>query len=457
MVLVLPRLKRLILSYIQIRLISFFGFAVSKKYSKYDISYSDLIVTSGIFPKQNTINWNLISKEWSKSFELHNQGHFGLANKKREKILEEVYSFHDLTGEYVPPLLGNEFFGAIGHNAISGIFLAAQSLNLIPNEKRTAIISPNMAKNNQISLYKNQINFIHDASGGKWTELPSLWHLSERHSIVRGKVGFVNIYDLIDQVFNKCKVTAGNSFFKLDQELISNLQRKLYEFGVKEQDWFVGLHIRDGSSTPSLRNQSLENYIPAINEITRRGGWVIRIGDNSMRPLPNLPRVIDLVKEPNAEKDLHLYVIAKSKFFITTNSGPLYFPSIFGVPTISTNLIGIGRTTFPLALNSIHLPKTYIKSDGSKASLAETLHSPFGFGELTLEEYARQGIFVQENSSSQILASTIEMFERLEGNSFSDETHLDSLVNQIRSQFDWTSSGKFSTTFLRNNYDWFLS
>ena len=143
--------------------------------------------------------------------------------------------------------------------------------------------------------------------------------------------------------------------------------------------------------------------------------------------------------------------------FRSTNSGPLFFPSIFGVPTISTNLIGIGRTTHPLAVNSIHLPKTYIKSDGSKASLAETLHSPFGFGELTLEEYARQGIFVQENSSSQILASTIEMFERLEGNSFSDETHLDSLVNQIRSQFDWTSSGKFSTTFLRNNYDWFLS
>jgi putative glycosyltransferase (TIGR04372 family) len=163
-----------------------------------------------------------------------------------------------------------------------------------------------------------------------------------------------------------------------------------------------------------------------------------------------------LVIEKNARKHLHLFVLSQSRFFIATCSGPLYFPSLFGVPTLFTNLIGIGRTTLPFSKNSIHLPKRYVKSNGLHASLTETLHSPFGFGELSMKEYSQLGISIHENSADEILASTVEMFERLEGSTIPDETQLDNRVNEIRTKFEWTSSGSFSTAFLSKNEEWFL-
>ena len=66
-------------------------------------------------------------------------------------------------------------------------------------------------------------------------------------------------------------------------------RRELEKFGIPRDAWFVTLHVRDqrrgkfgvnihGQST-NHRDVEIETYVPAIQEIVRRGGWVVRMGD----------------------------------------------------------------------------------------------------------------------------------------------------------------------------------
>jgi putative glycosyltransferase (TIGR04372 family) len=273
--------------------------------------------------------------------------------------------------------------------------------------------------------------------------------------MIRSHSDFIECWDLVDQVFERMNKEKIHSFFTCPDRYIERSQSKLRELGLSDSDWFVGLHVRDGSKVPALRNQSLQNYLPAINEIIKRGGWVIRIGGPEMPPIPKMSRVIDLVQEIEAARDLHLYILAKSKFFVATNSGPSWVPSLFGVPTIQTNAIAPGRTILRFCPNSFSIPKTILKGK-SKLGFSSTLMSQFGFGEKTLSEYAYDDLFVEENSSQDILRAVQEMFDRLSGRTLTAYDDLRNKVDAIRSEIAWTSKGEISNQFLLANEEWYL-
>jgi putative glycosyltransferase (TIGR04372 family) len=380
-----------------------------------------------------------------------------LATKTRSAILEEVYSRNKIEDNYFPPILSDQFFGPIGHHAFTGIHAAAQDLDLIPTGKRIGIVKPEMLRNNFVALYKNRINYVNYAEGTGWTELPNNWHLTERMQMIRGNQGFIECFDLVDRVFGVNTVSRDNPFYVCDNNYIEDSKKLLRSFGFGDSDWFVGLHIRNGSLTPELRNQSILNYIPAIKEITKMGGWVIRIGGREMPLLPKMERVIDLVAEENAAKHLHLFVLSACRFFIGTHSGPSWFPSLFGVPTIFTNHIAIGRCALIFSENSFTLPKSAIKRDGSYASLMEILNSPFGFGELTLREFAKEGLLIQENTPEELKNAILEMFSRISGQTLPREDQLNRNVSQVREQFPWTSKGLISHSYLITNERRFLN
>jgi putative glycosyltransferase (TIGR04372 family) len=405
----------------------------------------------GYFLRSAEIDVSHLSREWSESFTLFNEGCIELAKKKRRETLEKVYIFNKLDSDYFPPVLSDQFFGAIGHNAITGIHLAAQDLGILPRGKRVGIVPEKFTSLEHIKLYKEKLHLVNYREGSGWTELPNNWHLTERHQMIRGFGTFLDTYELVDTVFGSQAINTDNPLFELTAEYIENSMANLRKYGFKEDDWFVGIHIRDGGPIPELRNQNIANYIPAIKEIVRRGGWVIRIGDGRMPPLPKMNKVIDLAIEEDARKKLHLFIIAKSRFFIATCSGPLYFPSLFGVPTLGTNMIGLGRTTLTFASNSFHIPKTYLKRNNARPTLDEMLKSPFGFGELSMNEFAKLGIHVQENSAIEIEEGVVEMFLRVSGLYLPREDEFSGKVNDIRSQFEWTSKGRISNSFLQRH------
>ena len=69
------------------------------------------------------------------------------------------------------------------------------------------------------------------------------------------------------------------------------------KMGIPLADWFACLHVREsgyrGDTAAVYRNASVQNHIKGIQAITAAGGWVVRIGDPTMTPLPQLDHVID--------------------------------------------------------------------------------------------------------------------------------------------------------------------
>ena len=70
----------------------------------------------------------------------------------------------------------------------------------------------------------------------------------------------------------------------------------LHGIGLPQGGWFVALHVREGkwdgrdAGLHGILNSDMATYLPAINEITRRGGWVIRMGDPGMTRCPAFRR-----------------------------------------------------------------------------------------------------------------------------------------------------------------------
>src|SRR5262249_49025186 len=77
-------------------------------------------------------------------------------------------------------------------------------------------------------------------------------------------------------------------------------RRQLKAMGVPDAAWFVCLHVRTpgyhkewGNDQQAHRNADILTYLGAVQEVVRRGGWVLRLGDSTMPPLPSTPGLID--------------------------------------------------------------------------------------------------------------------------------------------------------------------
>ena len=82
---------------------------------------------------------------------------------------------------------------------------------------------------------------------------------------------------------------------------------------------------------------NINNYFDAIEAITSIGGWVIRMGDNSMSKLPKMTRVIDYANSSIKNNRTDIILCSKCKFFIGTSSGLYTVAKAFGRPILQTN------------------------------------------------------------------------------------------------------------------------
>ena len=130
--------------------------------------------------------------------------------------------------------------------------------------------------------------------------------------------------------------------------------------GIDRKDGFVCLHVREtgfhGKSDHAPRNAAISSYFQAIETITRQGGWVIRMGDPSMSRLPAMDRVLDYAHSGLKAPEMDVFLCARGRCFIGTNSGLSHVPYTFGTPVVLTNwTIAGGLPPFPR--HGIFLPK----------------------------------------------------------------------------------------------------
>lgn len=191
--------------------------------------------------------------------------------------------------------------------------------------------------------------------------------------------------------------------------------------GVPRDAWFVALHVREGRWVGNdaglhggVLNADIATYLPAIAEITRRGGWVIRMGDPGMKPLPPCPNVIDYCHSDFRADWMDVFIAARCRFMLGSGSGPAFIPPIYGVPTVLTNW-------WPPAGRAWHASDLFIPkmlrrlADGRYLTLSETLTEPYSWCHSRSYLENPGGVRVEDNDPEIIRAAVEEMLARTEG------------------------------------------
>ncbi|MDF1790410.1 MAG: TIGR04372 family glycosyltransferase [Thalassobaculaceae bacterium] len=119
------------------------------------------------------------------------------------------------------------------------------------------------------------------------------------------------------------------------------VERLLAACGLPTGRPVVTLHNREAGFRRSLedgsRDAEIGSFLPAIRLLVARGYTVVRLGDASMTPLPQIDGAFDYAHSPHKSAELDVALIATARFHIGSSSGLSLVAMLFGVPTLFVN------------------------------------------------------------------------------------------------------------------------
>lgn len=190
--------------------------------------------------------------------------------------------------------------------------------------------------------------------------------------------------------------------------------------GVPPDSEIVCFHCREGGYSPgdedlhSFRNSSVENYLPAIAELTQRGFWCVRMGDPTMRRLEPMPGVIDYARHEERADWIDVFLLGACRFFIGSASGVAQAADVFGRPCAVPNQVPLS-SVLQFAPQDVAIPRLlWSEKEGRYLGFAESFRSDvsnFRFTRL----YRESGIRPVENSAEDIRDLVLEMLDRVQG------------------------------------------
>jgi putative glycosyltransferase (TIGR04372 family) len=189
------------------------------------------------------------------------------------------------------------------------------------------------------------------------------------------------------------------------------------QMGIPEKDWFVCLHVSEGREQIP-RHASIENYIEAVKLITDKGGWVVRLGDSSMVPLPKMNKVVDYALTSYKSEIMDLYLLSECNFFLGCNSGPPAVAFMFNKPYILANLAE-WSLALPLKRNSLAITKhIFSRSRNRFLSIKEILSEPFSIQSFC--DKVGDDFILVENTPQEIRDVVDDFFTQSSSGDYSD-------------------------------------
>jgi putative glycosyltransferase (TIGR04372 family) len=198
-------------------------------------------------------------------------------------------------------------------------------------------------------------------------------------------------------------------------------RRNLAALGIPEDAWYVGLHVREGgyyaeasTGISTHRNASIDDYQGAIDAITSRGGYVIRLGDKSMRPLQPRARVIDYAVSAQKSASMDIFLLATSRFVIGTTSGLTTACLSFGRPMVLVNCISNDWQLWSDQTDFI-VKRLKDRRSGRYLSLGETYSQPIQGYLINNIVTNRRGFTIEANTAEEITDAVRYKLDILEG------------------------------------------
>jgi putative glycosyltransferase (TIGR04372 family) len=194
---------------------------------------------------------------------------------------------------------------------------------------------------------------------------------------------------------------------------LRQLESARARLGLPAEAWFACLHVRESGfhgDSISERNATISNYTLAIAEITKRGGWVVRMGDSSMTPMPPMENVIDYPFGPEKSAQMDIYLISACRVYVGMSSGIFDVAQLLQRPIVLTNM---SNWLFPYPQKQGDLgvfKHIFSKSRNRYLSIQEWMAE--GWSGVSFVE-AMQGDYVlHENTPEELRAAVAEFFER---------------------------------------------
>ena len=199
----------------------------------------------------------------------------------------------------------------------------------------------------------------------------------------------------------------------LEQQGIS-LSKKFICLAARDSAYLKATHFENDWSYHDYRDADINEYIPAAEELAKKGFIVFRMGAIVAKPLSiHHARIIDYATTFRNDF-LDIFLLSKCHFFFGAHSGMNSVPMIFRRPKAVTDVIPLHSVHTWMAEDLFIPKKLWLKKERRFLALREMVES----GDWRLgraEQYEHHGLEVINNTSEEISALAVEMYERLNG------------------------------------------
>jgi putative glycosyltransferase (TIGR04372 family) len=195
----------------------------------------------------------------------------------------------------------------------------------------------------------------------------------------------------------------------------------LLKLGVPRDAWFVAFHVRQPGYKPErkgdlydrIRNADPNAYLEAIKLITARGGWVIRLGERTMDPIPEMDRLVDYARSEQKSDWMDIFLASQCNFFLGGTGGLAQLPQAFHRP--------LAASDFPPGCEMLYSPGDlwtpqllFSRPLDRFLTFSEMLSPPYAYME-NVSIFALHQVEFVKNTSDEVLELTREMLECLNG------------------------------------------
>jgi len=270
------------------------------------------------------------------------------------------------------------------------------------------------------------------------------------------KISFLNCAKY-ERVFDRPRLSYKTFSDKLHIDFIDTslskdilyLRNYLNMLGLNSNDWYVCVHAREEGFSlvddyiQKHRNANIDNYKKSIEYILSLGGWVIRLGDKSMKKINSThDRLIDYPHSNYKNEMLDVLLCKQARFILGSTSGICSVASLLGTPCAIANLLPTGDAWY--TAKDIYMTKKIYDVKNKQYLKMDKLMSLPLCNFRYAEQYEKCGFLCIENDQDEIFNLTLEMFDFIK-NKFEISSE-QSLVNHKIFSYRHSNSNAYYST-----------
>lgn len=346
-------------------------------------------------------------------------------------------------------ILGDDF-GGMHATVLDGV-IKLKKLGLMDNEHIMVIRKSAVGNLAYLNCWRTHIPIFITNDNNYYAIKSLLSPIFEEISALDCKSGIVPLYE----AFNVALNGWGDSppLLALTPEQRAAGDQVLEKVGISSASWFAGLHVREGAKGGQARSgpdADITTYAQAIERITSRGGWVIRMGIGGT-PISPMNQVWDYANSQYQSDWMDVYLWGACRFFVGTSSGPVWVPPTFGKPVVLTNATTLGLTLN--FANSLIVPKLlWSKRKNRHLTFCEMFEGPYAWS--VRPDYDEGDVELVSNTPEELALAVEEMMARVEAPAAHAQlTHRQQILEGIRFAYVATSQARVCDSFLKLHAD----